>query len=224
MNKLQLLDLLYCYENIPIFFVNSAGLLLPCLQISLPFAGESYIICLSTTSWNLLSEPNNKRYIGHFQGSSHMHIVGVICLTPLLSAQKPQCRRRCGGKMSSGSQVISIEVLTHVIEQPSSLSAGEPDTWMATQILALILELIDSHQSCWARCITFPGSLKSPFSPSFFFKLDMLCWRSVSLRGEMRAVDFFQSQLLKHSRLHCDASASFLSGCDSLRRWGCNLR
>lgn len=33
-----------------------------------------------------------------------------------------------GGKMSCRSQVISLEVLTHVIEQLCSLSAGEPVT------------------------------------------------------------------------------------------------
>ena len=62
------------------------------------------------------------------------------------------------------------------------------------------------------------------FPTSFFFKLDMLCWRSVFLRRETRAEDLFQSRLLKQSCLHRDTSAFILSGCDSLKRHKCNLR
>lgn len=169
------LALLFCSEpeNILIFSVKSTLVLLPCLQISLPFTGHERapIICLLMTRWKLLSESNNKFSISSFI------FMGASCLTSLRSAQRRQCRGGCGGKMSSRSQVIHIEVQTHVIEQLCSFSSGQHDTRMAKRILVFILELIHSHQSCWARCITFPGSLKLLPLPSFFFKLDMLCWK-----------------------------------------------
>lgn len=69
--------------------------------------------------------------------------------------------------MSGRSQVICVEVLIHVIEQLCSLSAREHNTQIASRIVALILELMDSLQSCRAGCITSAGSLKSLFSPHF---------------------------------------------------------
>lgn len=147
--------------------------------------------------------------------------MGAGCLTSLHSAQRWRCRGGWGGKTSNGSQVIHIEVQTHVIEQRCSFSSGQPDTWMAKQILVFILELIHSHQSCWARCITFPGSLKLLSLPSFFFKLDMLCWKSVA--PQMRAVVLFYKWLLKQSCLYCDAYAFILGNHVSLKRPESNL-
>lgn len=148
--------------------------------------------------------------------------MGASCVTSLRSAQRRQCRGGCGGKMSSRSQVIYIEVQTHVIEQLCSFSSGQHDTWMAKQILVFILELIHSHQSCWARCITFPGSLKLLPFPSFFLKLDMLCWKCVF--PQMRAVALFYKWLLKQSCLYCDTYAFVLSDHVSLKRPENNLR
>lgn len=71
------------------------------------------------------------------------------------------------------------------------------------------------------RSITFPGSLRSPFFPSsFFFKLDMLWYSSVFVRGDTRAQGLLQSRLLKQPSLYCCGSIFIWSGCNSLKRCG----
>jgi len=199
------------------FSVKSTWALLPCLQISLPFTGHERVpvICLLMSQWKLLNESNNTFSISSF-------ILKVLFVwLHITQHSSDNAAEDVKDNMSRRSQGISTDVPTHVIEQLCSFSSGQHDTWMAMQILTFILKLIDSHQSCWARCITFPGSLKSLSPPSFFFKLDMLCWKNVF--AQMRAVALFYSWLLKQSCLYCDTSAFVLSGCGSLKRPECNL-
>lgn len=115
---------------------------------------------------------------------------GVICLT-LFSRAETMCEQMWKESVLqvSGDLYRSANLCNRTTV--FSLNWRVRDTWMATEILTLILELIDFHQSRWARCIAFASSLKQLFSPSFFFKLGMRCWGSVFLSRQMRTEDFF---------------------------------
>lgn len=127
----------------------------------------------------------------------------------------PPSKDMVGQKRCIRCVLISTDVLTHVPEPPCSLSAGEPDTWMAMQILALILELIDSHQSCWGRCITFPGSLKSLHPNFILFQIrHALLHDRLLLKSEA----LLQCRVLKQFDWNCDTSACILSARESFEK------
>lgn len=150
-------------KHIPIFSAKSTWVLFPCLQISLPFK-KAPVICFLMTQQELLSESNNTFF--HFQ----LYPVGVILFDCTSTSRAVTMQEREGEEnCPAGTQGRSVADPTCVIEQPCSFSSGQHETWMATQILTFILDLIDSHQSCWARSITFPGSLKLPALPFFLF-------------------------------------------------------
>lgn len=122
--------LLQCYEpeniiKISIFFckINLNAVTMSTNQSPIHWPWKSSIICLLMTTWKLLSESTNS-ILGIFRPvSSACCRCYLFHFTSL--AQQTQWGRGYGGKMSRRSQVISVEVLTHVIEQLCSLSAGE---------------------------------------------------------------------------------------------------
>lgn len=148
-----------------------------------------------------------------------MHTVGVICLISLSSTAVTMWERKWRENVLQVSGELYRSANPCNRTTVFSLSWRARDTWMVTQSLALILELIRLPSKLLGQMHYIPWLIEIAFfPPSFFFKLDMLCWRSVFLRRDMRAVDLFQSQLLKQSCLHCDTSAFILSGCDSLKK------
>lgn len=99
---------------------------------------------------------------------SHLHTVGSICLTSLSTAVTMQ-----GRMWREKVQLVSGDLYrsANPCNRTTVFSLSSRAQHMNGHSNALILELIDSHQSCWARCITFPGSLKSLFPHFILFQI-----------------------------------------------------
>lgn len=169
------------------------------------------------TSWNLLSESNNS---------------GTLAISRLVSSAC--CRCYLFDSTSLGAAVTMWEkIWTENVRQVSGDLYRSANPCNRTTVFSLSRRARHMNGLANPRINIGVDRLPSKllgqmhyiswlieivvFSPLFhsFFKLDMHCWRSVFLRGEMRG------QQLQQSCLRCDTSAFT---CDSLKTRGCNLQ
>lgn len=135
--------------------------------------------------------------------------MGVISLISLHSARQWKMQERMWRK---NVQPVSddLDRSANPCNRATPSSSGRHETWMAMQIPAFILELIDSLQSCWARSITFSGSLKSLSPPFILFQIRYALLEKCL---QLRDVGLSFRQLLKQSCLCCYSSNAALRGC-----------
>lgn len=157
---------------------------------------KSSIICLLITSWKLLSESNNKQYIGQ----AYLHTVGVTCLTSFRTAVTIRERtwrenvQQVSGDLSRSANPCNRTTVFSLSWRAQHMN-GHANPCINIGVDRLPSKLLG--QMHYISCLI--ENTPAPPSPSFVFKLDMLCWKSVFLRREMMAVDLFQSQLIEQS-------------------------